>query len=1038
MILLVCDCDLNIVEIDLRNFPLLNWLILTFLASMMMNDHVPTDNDDVNTKIFHSIADVFQKAQSTYAGHRKHIAVLKKIQSKAVSQGYESAFNYWFNTLVTKILPLKKTEIVGDRIVKLVAAFVASLDREIEILRKNSKAIETGHEEVFSRFVDQFVRHILRGVESKDKNVRYRVVQLLAVMMDNIGELDESLYNLLTWSLNKRVCDKEANVRIQAVFCLTKFQDEEFTDGDSMDDATRTLMKVVQNDASAEVRRAAMLNLVNNPSTQSYILERARDVNQVNRRLVYSRILRSMGGDCFEQVDSRIIDQLIKWGLEDREKNVRKACTKLISHDWLNSMDGDLIGLLEKLNVTNSLVAEKAMSCLFQARPDIIAKVKFPEDIWKEFTVEITFLLRCFYIHCAENKLTDVLEANFPEATRFADVLNYYIQERFNGSNNTLSEADKQNLDFILQQLLITANKYDFGDEIGRRSMLIVIRNMLGIFELHESLIGIGLQVLKSLSINENDFVTMAIEIINDIRDDDIEKQEQEENLRAKSANGNKEDEENDNLDSFHKVVEDAVSGKSMPSEQDIMKNLQSQKEVRPETVVACLTRSSHMLALVNMPLEQNILITSLIDTIITPAVRNTEPKIRELGVTNLGLCCLLDVQLATDNMYILGMCVSKGNASLKQIALKVIVDIFSVHGSVVVDGEGKVDSISLHKIFYKVLKNDDLPECQVVAAEGLCKLFLTDVFTDDDLFETLVLSYFSPANTSNEALIQAFAFCIPVYCFSHPNHQKRMSRIAADVLLRLCMLWDDLQTSDEPNINRDAMMKPNIIFQQLLHWTDPRKLINQTDDDAEKSNVQLDFVLDITKMLSRIDKKEIKKMLVTNINATQITAGQDYDKLKQALEHIEDVLENESLDSASINSLEKFKKTLMQALDDAYDRRQDKADEDSDGANAQYSAILESVPTEVQSITKNDEIPSDITTGSVDSDATSRESGQPSEPSRKRERYDDEKQTPFGDTSEKSSDTQRNVSFALPASENEGSDGEMSIDLDDSAYVEK
>lgn len=264
------------------------------------------------------------------------------------------------------------------------------------------------------------------------------------------------------------------------------------------------------------------------------------------------------------------------------------------------------------------------------------------------------------------------------------------------------------------------------------------------------------------------------------------------------------------------------------------------------------------------------------------------------------------------------------------------------------------------------------------------------------------------------------------------------MSRIAADVLLRLCMLWDDLQTSDEPNINRDAMMKPNIIFQQLLHWTDPRKLINQTDDDAEKSNVQLDFVLDITKMLSRIDKKEIKKMLVTNINATQITSGQDYDKLKQALEHIEDVLENETLDSASINSLEKFKKTLMQALDDAYDRRQDKVGEDSDGANAQYSAILESVPTEVQSITKNDETPSDITTGSVDSDPTSRESGQLSEPSRKRGRYDDEKQTPFGDTSEKSTDTQRNVSFALPTSENEGSYGEMSIDLDDSAYVEK
>lgn len=996
-----------------------------------MQDTDTSISDDVNTRIFHSIADVFQKAQSTYAGHRKHIAVLKKIQTKAVSQGYGSAFNYWFNTLVTKILPLKKNEVVGDRIVKLIAAFVASLDREIEIMRKSNKEVDSTHEEVFSRFVDQFVRHILRGVESKDKNVRYRVVQLLAVMMDNIGELDESLYNLLTWSLNKRIYDKEHNVRMQAVFCLTKFQDEEFTDIETMDEATRTLIRVVQNDSSAEVRRAAMLNLVNNPVTQSYILERARDVNQVNRRLIYSRVLKSMGKDCFEQIDSQIIDQMIKWGLEDREKNVRKACSKLISHDWLNFMEGDLIEFLERLDVTSSSVANKAMSCLFQARPDIIAKIKFPEDIWKEFTVEIAFLLRCFYIHCAENQLLDAMEANFPEATRFAGVLNHYVRERF--ENKSLSEADKSNLNFIIQQLLITANNYDFADEIGRRSMLTVIRNMLGILELDESVIGIGLQVLKRLSINENDFVTMAIEIINDLRDDDLEKQEQEDLLKDRNGKEDREVDDNDNLNSFHRMVEDTVSGKSALSEQDILKNLQNQKEVRPETVIACLIRSSHMLELVNMPLEQNILITSLIDTIITPAVRNTDSRIRELGVMNLGLCCLLDVQLATDNMYILGMCVSKGNASLKKIALKVIVDVFSIHGSVVVDGEDKVDSISLHKIFYKVLKNDDLPECQVVAAEGLCKLFLTDIFTDDDLFETLVLSYFSPANTSNEALIQAFAFCIPVYCFSHVNHQKRMARIAADVLLRLCMLWDDLQNSDDPDTNRDAMMKPNIIFQQLLYWTDPRKVIHQTEAEAIVSNVQLEFVLDITQMFSRIDKKEIKKMLFTNLNATQISSAQDYDKLKQVLEHIEDVLENESLDSASVNSLEKFKKTLVQALDEAFDRGQEKEAEKSDSEIEHYSEILESISVEEQPQDCIDEESSEVPVTPVEPDKlTSENSSVTLEPSRKRGRTEEhETQAEQDARVSQGSTVSPNVSNSR-FSESKNSINEMSVDSND------
>lgn len=1001
------------------------------------------DEDDVNTKIFHSIAEVFQKAQSAYAGHRKHVAVLKKIQSKAVSQGYESAFNYWFNTLVTKILPLKKSEVIGDRIVKLIATFVASLDRELEIAQ-NGEASEVAaqHEEVFTRFVDQFVRHILRGVESKDKNVRYRVVQLLAVIMDNIGELDESLYNLLTWSLGKRIFDKEPNVRIQAVFCLTKFQDDETEEGEvDTESATQALLKIVQNDASAETRRAAMLNLVNNPTTQPYILERARDVNQVNRRLVYSRILRSMGKNCFEKVDSRIIDQLIQWGLHDREESVRKACVKLISHDWLNMMDGDLIAFLERWNVANSKVAEKAMGCLFEARPDIITKIKFPEDIWKDFTVEIAFLLRCFYLYCADKNLLEVIETKFPEAAKFADILDHYVQQRFSKTREPLSETDDHNLDFIIEQLLTTANRYDFADEVGRRSMLTVIRNMLSIFELDESLIKIGLRVLKTLSINENDFVTMAIEIINDLRDDDIEMQEREEQGKtARDVASANDGEEDDNdaaaLEAFQRDVEDTVSGKTVLSEGDMMKNLASEKELRPDTVVACLTRSSHMLELVNMPLEKNILITSLIDTLITPAVRNTESKIRELGVLNLGLCCLLDFQLATSNMFILGMCVSKGNASLKKIALKVIVDIFSVHGSDVVDGEGKVDSISLHKIFYKVLKNDDLPDCQVIAAEGLCKLFLADVFTDDDLFETLVLSYFSPANTSNEALIQAFAFCIPVYCFSHSSHQKRMARIAADVLLRLCMLWDDFQSSEDPKADRDSMLKPNIIFQQLMHWTDPRKLVNQSEDDAKNDSVQLGFVLDVTKMLSQIDRKEIKRMLVTNINAAYITAYQDFDKLKLIAEHVEDVMENETLDSTSTNSLEKFRKSLAKVLDDAYARHKSgligdiSEPEDELGINMSIGTITNQNGEEIESEPSPD---LSITGAASELNASS-------EVSRKRERSDEENSNETAaektvDTTKTSANHHTSVSFKTPT-ENETSDDQMSIDPYDASFI--
>lgn len=989
--------------------------------------------DDVNTRIFHSIADVFQKAQLSYAGHRKHVAVLKKILSKAAAQGYESAFNYWFDTLVTKILPLKKNDVVGDRIVKLVAAFIASRERELrkDNESENEKSLEAAKsstsedEEVFLTFMDQFIRHILRGIESKDRNVRYRVVQLLAMIMDNIGELDESLYNLLVWSLNKRIYDKEANVRMQVVFCLTKFQDDETQEGEnSTQGATETLLSLVQNDPSAEVRRAAMLNLVNNNKTQPYILERARDANQVNRRLVYTRILRSMGKECFEQLDSGVIDQLIKWGLEDREFLVRKACSKLISHDWLNLLGGDLIEFLERLNVTKSSVASQAMECLFTTRPDIISKVNFPLEIWADLTVEISFLSRCFYIHCLESDLTEVIERNFPEASKLANYLDSYVKQRFIDENcSSISTFDQLNLEFIIEQLLITANRYDFSDEIGRRSMLTVVRNMLGLFDLSESLIDIGLQLLKSLSINERDFITMGIEIINDIRDDDIERQELEE---AKlKVDQNSSDEDDDEIESFHRAVERTIRGNPLPPGDHLLKNLAAPKEARCDTIVACLTRSSHMLELVQKPLDQNILITSLIETLITPAVRNNDTKIRELGVRNLGLCCLLDVQLATENMYILGMCVSKGNESLKNIALKVIIDIFSVHGLNVVDGPNKVDSISLHKIFYKVLKNDDLPKCQVVAAEGLCKLFLADVFTDDDLFETLILSYFSPVNSSNEALIQAFAFCIPVYCFSHINHQKRLARIAADVLLRLCMLWEDLQTSEVSESNRGSMLRPNIIFQQLIHWTDPRKIINQSEGEAYKNPVQVSFLLDFLKILPKIEKKDIKKLLLTNINAIFVTAEQNYDKLKELSEHVDDLIENEHLDPVSHNSLMKFKDNLSNVLDDAYEKISNRTEsEAAENKDDEYYKILQSTGddsgNEIQILNR------DTTREPVEN--INEIEGLSNECAKKRGRSesDDDNSTnsegdkdPLPDTRStvKSSDTLKNVSFLLPES---------------------
>ena len=935
--------------------------------------------DDINNKIFNSLADVFQQAQESYAGHRKHIVVLKKIQSKATAQGYSDAFNYWFNKLVTRVLPLKKSEIIGDRIIKLIAAFIASLDKENELISNNRKKESSNSDEesdnnqslevdlsekekTTSKFIDGFIRHTLRGVESKDKNVRFRVMQLLVVIMDNIGEIDVNLYNLLMWSLKKRIYDKEPIVRIQAVFCLTKLQSDDEDNDQDMDEesaetkATDTLMQLIQNDPSAEVRRATMLNIVNNENTRAHILERARDINPVNRRLVYSRVLKLMGKRCFTDLNPRILDQLMEWGLEDREENVRKACQRLMSNHWVGLFNGDLIELLEHLDVVNSKSAVTMINSLFSLKPEILSQIKLTEEIWNKLTVEFVFLFRCFFIYSSENNLIEDIDGSFPEASRLANYLDIYISKRFLEEEKTsLSPIDKTHLEFIIEQLLITAHRYDYSDEIGRRSMLTVIRNMLNITELPDSLIKSGHEVLKCLSINEKDFISMTIEIINDIRDDDIESQEQEENEeRAKqtnersqpSINNDDDDDDDDAVGSFHSAVENLVNGNEEINE-EVLGSIQPEREARPQAILLCLTRACRMLELVTENVSGNILITSLIDTLITPAVRNSESTIRELGVKCLGLCCLLDLQLSIGSMYILGMCISKGNASLKYIALQVIVDIFSVHGTAVVDGDGKVDSISIHKIFYKVLKNDEHRECQVVAAEGLCKLYLADIFTDDDLFEALILSYFSPVNSTNEALVQAFAFCIPVYCFSHQIHQQRMGRIASDMFLRLCILWDGLQNSSDPEVDKEKMMKPNMIFQQLVFWTDPRKIVNQCEENYRSDVSQLKFLLEILKAITQIENRAIKRMILTNLNTFYVTSYQDTEILEELLMHLEDILENEQIDTISRNSLEKFKNTVVDVIEVArcnHSIHESKTSVASDELTTeQYSQILES-----------------------------------------------------------------------------------------------
>ncbi|KAH3682428.1 hypothetical protein WICPIJ_006614 [Wickerhamomyces pijperi] len=835
------------------------------------------------------MAKIFQECQSSIAGHKKQVLMLKAIQSRSSQLGHESFFNDIFLKLINKVLVVKKSEPVGDRVVKFVSSFLTSLQSDYAKDEEEDKDEDSEEQEdnVFTRLVTGFITHLLYGIEAKDKNVRYRIVQLLDYTMLGLGEIDNDLYEKLTYALNERLKDKEPYIRIKALHCIARFQELPEETDEALDDdgSAAKMVFALQNDPSAEVRRAALLNVFPSPLTNDYILERARDINPVNRRILYSRIMKNFGD--FRTINRQFREKLLSWGLKDRDESVQAACVKMFSVDWLETLDGDLIEFIQRLHVAESEIAELAMKHFFQNRKDLVPMIKLPLEKWENLDPEISYLARCFYQHCSLNKLSEIIDENFPESAKMAELLTKYLNKR----KELEDEAEVKDIEFIVENLLVIAVDYDYSDEIGRRSMLQAIRSALSNENMPDKLNRLAIQVLRKLSINEGDFCTMVSEMVFDLRDE-------------------------------------------MTS--DIGNDLSEEEQ---EVLVHCLSLCKHMLSCVTESNLENISLKSLTETLIVPAMNCT--KIHEVLTVNtetLGLCCLLDHHFAGDHFYYFGICLAKGDDELRNKSLKIMFDVLSIHGTKVLDIEGGVDTLSFNRLIYKTLKDQDRPELQALCSEGLCKLFLADVMTDDELFETLVVSYYDPKNSDNQSLLQAFTFCLPVYCFSHPQHQMKMASIATDAFKRLCKAAYE---ADRDKLSPGFMVSPTLILQQLIHWTDPMNVVNQSEEAIQKSETHLKFILDLLNSIENNLDSKFRRAIFSQLSKFNLYPQLGYDKLLEVdslIKQLEDVVSN--LESISKSGYNRFQKKFAPILEEAKKFKEE--EEEMPAEDREYSMILE------------------------------------------------------------------------------------------------
>lgn len=501
---------------------------------------------------------------------------------------------------------------------------------------------------------------------AKDKIVRYRATQIVSHIVNCLDSIDDELYRLIRQGLLKRIRDKETTVRVQAVMGLSRLVGNEGEDDLENSSAAllEKLIDILQNDATADVRKNLLLNLPLTPATLPYLLERARDLDAATRRALYSRLLPTLGD--FRHLSLSMREKLLRWGLRDRDENVRKATGKLFYERWVEdcagnkpSADGGPVGqvsppnmsalleLLERIDAVNSGmeggVAHEAMRAFWEGRPDYREEVIFDEDFWHGLTAESAFLARSFNDFCRvenEGKYDSLADDKMPEVTALAYFLQKYsaaLLERLKhaavtGENN---EEETMEIEFIVEQLLQIALTLDYSDEVGRRKMFSLLRENLAVPELPELCTKLTIEVLRSVcgpeSAGENEFCSVVLEAVAEVHDA-IATEDSFVSARSELSD--------DGSSRASRTRSETPGDEDAPFDKEKAKA----KVVREIMInMKCLHIAQCMLQNVEGNLQQNMHLVTMLNNLVVPAVRSHEAPIREKGLECLGLCCLLD-----------------------------------------------------------------------------------------------------------------------------------------------------------------------------------------------------------------------------------------------------------------------------------------------------------------------------------------------------------------------------------------------------------
>ncbi|KJZ73380.1 hypothetical protein HIM_07174 [Hirsutella minnesotensis 3608] len=935
-------------------------------ASSVSVESVDTPSNPLRTQI----CSIFRDAQKTTATHRKLAVNLRKQhetccyeptnERAAPSDFDEALFNKEFVRCVLRIMPVKKTEGAGERSIRFVGFYLRhASDKDLEILGDVEADTSLMPETPSTRLTSELLEAVLPLMTAKDKFVRFRSTQIVSHIINSLDAIDDDLFQKLRHGLLKRVRDKEAMVRSQAVLGLGRLAgnqaegctNSDDSDGDEATDLLGKLLDVMQNDPSADVRRSLLTNLPILPNTLPYLLERARDQDSATRRAVYSRLLPALGD--FRHLSLSMREKLLRWGLRDRDDNVRKAAGRLFRERWIAdcagipeqedgqapepappSFDG-LLELLERIDVVNSGVengvALEAMKGFWEGRPDYREAITLDDQFWETLSAESVFMARSFNDFCrseGNGRYESLVEEKMPEVTKLAFFLERYMQVLVEAlkrvSEQDVEEDEEEDTveqEFIVEQLLYIALTLDYSDEVGRRKMFTLLRQSLSIPSLPDEVTKLTVEALQYIcapdAAGEREFCSVVLESVADVHDTIVD------DLPAEDVE-----------DSFHSAKSEVSRGTAAAGEgkrsPDLGLNEEDARDKAVREIVInmkCLHIVQCMLTHVAGNLKDNADLVSMLNNLVVPAVRSHEAPVRERGLVCLGLCALLDRSLAEENLGLFIHFFNKGHTALQITALHILTDILNVHGAQLL-----TSTPALLKVYVKAVKGGaKAPEVQAAATIAASKLLLGRVVSDqeacEELLKSLVVAYFDPSSASNQTVRQALNYFLPVFCYSRAANQDLMRAVSLHALHSLQNIREGLE-DDDVDVNED-MVSMTTIGACLVDWTDPRKCYNAGIQlDAEKrsvnGDVHIDFAQDIMERLRGNISKEEKKLVAGLLGKLYISPGSSEDRIRELYADVSEAVEDGLLsDATSRNALYKIHVSLGKVVNSLDDQQQ-------------------------------------------------------------------------------------------------------------------